>query len=458
MESKFFKVSALTAAMLGAVAMPATAEEMDVSSPVIQEEIAFFNDSTISGNVNFWFRDRQRGNVDANGKDTPKTTNLNHSSVFMNLGFNSGYIADTVGLDLVAYTTWDLSNEAFGHEMNFMSDRAGDACYSTKEVVMEDGKPVEKDVCKEKGGVSIATAALKFKFGENVNAKLGYFQPSVPSGLGVNWSFAPGTYLGGEVGANFGDLALGLVVANEYKAPWYKYTTEFADDEVLYSLGLRYNLGNNMSIDTAYSQLDERSTAHIKFKGTTAGGLYYSPQVYVVKDEAQYGDEDYGYQLALLTSWAAGPYSFRAEATYTDAGQDGNWFAYRPTQGYGGSNGAYDIWWNNRSDFNHDGEFAGFASVSRDFSDIGANGLSAGISGAFGLGAEVDGYDELKEYAASVFASYAIQSGALEGANFGMHYTSYVNDSNAPSWNGYSNAFQDESDIKVTLTIPFSAK
>ncbi len=80
MESKFFKVSALTAAMLGAVAMPATAEEMDVSSPVIQEEIAFFNDSTISGNVNFWFRDRQRGNVDANGKDTPKTTNLNHSS------------------------------------------------------------------------------------------------------------------------------------------------------------------------------------------------------------------------------------------------------------------------------------------------------------------------------------------------------------------------------------------
>ncbi len=158
MESKFFKVSALTAAMLGAVAMPAMAQQ-EVSQSIIDEEIAFFSESKISGNVNFWFRDRERGNVDANGKDTPKTTNLNHSSVFMNLGFNSGYIADTVGLDLVAYTTWDLSNEAFGHEMNFMADRAGDDCYSTKEVVWKDGKPVEEDVCKEKGGVSIATAS-----------------------------------------------------------------------------------------------------------------------------------------------------------------------------------------------------------------------------------------------------------------------------------------------------------
>ncbi|WP_434137226.1 multidrug transporter [Photobacterium leiognathi] len=449
MESKFFKVSALTAAMLGAVAMPATAEEMDVSSPVIQEEIAFFNDSTISGNVNFWFRDRERGNVDADGNNTPKETNLNHGSVFMNLGFNSGYVADVVGLDLVVYSTWDLFNDGgTGHEMNFLPwDRTWDTADWSK---------------KEKGGISVSTAALKFKLGANANAKLGYFQPSVPSALGVNWSFAPGTYLGGEIGANFGNLALGLVVADQYKAPWYKYTDEmrsYADGEgsTLYSVGLRYGFGNGMSIDTAYANLDERSIAHFKFKATTEGGFYYSPQLYVVKDDKQYED-DYGYQLAMLTSWAAGPYSMRLEATYTDAGEDGNWFAYRPTQGYGQSNGAYEIWWNNRSDFNHDGEFAGFASVSRDFSDIGATGLNAGISGAFGLGAEVADYKELKEYAASVFASYAIQGGALKGANLGMHYTKYYNDSDAPNWTGYTNAFQDESDIKVTLTIPFSVK
>ena len=452
MESKFFKVSALTAALLGAVAMPAMAEQ-EVPQNIINEEIAFFSESTISGNVNFWFRDRERGNVDANGKDTPKTTNLNHSSAFLNLGFNSGYIADVVGLDLVAYTTWDLSNDAFGHEMNFQGDRMGEACFKNSD-----------DACEEKGGVSVATAALKLKFGENLNAKLGYFQPSVPSALGVNWSFAPGTYLGGEVGANFGDLALGLVVADQYKAPWFKYTDGMksygdGDEATLYSLGLRYGFGNGMSIDTAYANLDERSIAHVKFKATTEGGLYYSPQLYVVKDSKQYEERDYGFQLALLTGWSAGQYSFRAEATYTDAGgDDGDWLAYRPTQAFGGSNGAYEVWWNNRSDFNHHGEFAGFASVSRDFSDIGATGFSVGMSGAFGIGAEVDGFDELKEYAGSVFASYAIQNGALAGANFGMHYTKYINDTNNPNWAGYTNSFQDESDIKVTLTIPFGIK
>ncbi|WP_318456054.1 multidrug transporter [Photobacterium leiognathi] len=462
MESKFFKVSALTAAMLGAVAMPATAEEMDVSSPVIQEEIAFFNDSTISGNFNLWMRERDRGGYDeAAGKPKPQTTNLDHGSVFVNLGFNSGYIADTVGLDLVVYSTFDMwQNGGADHEMNFW----------------DVNNPYDKEArgscsnvwtdCND-NGVSFATANAKFKFGENVTAKAGYFQPSVPSTLGVNWSFAPGTYLGGEIGANIGDLALGAVYATEYKAPWFKNTYKFQttdgeDAGDVYSLGARYAFANGISIDAGFGGLTEgdRKNGHLKVKGTTDSGLYWSPQLYIVHDKEQY--DSTAYQLAFLSSYATGPYTVRAEATYTsaDSGNSksvGN-MAYRLTSQYGGSNGAYEIWWNNRSDFNHDEEAAVFGSLSRDFSDIGATGLNAGLSAAYGFGAKAEGYDELKEYAFSLFTSYAIQSGALQDANVSMHFTKYYNDSNADNWSGYSNGFQDETDFKLVLAIPFNVK
>ncbi|GAL12682.1 N-acetylglucosamine-regulated outer membrane porin [Vibrio astriarenae] len=76
----------------------------------------------------------------------------------------------------------------------------------------------------------------------------------------------------------------------------------------------------------------------------------------------------------------------------------------------------------------------------------------------YAFGAEAEGFDELVEYSGSVFANYAIQSGALKDAVFGVYFTSYVNDSNAPNWTGYTNGFQDENDLKVTLVIPLSIK
>ncbi len=93
---KFFKVSALTAAMMGAVvAAPAMAN--DPVGPEYSSAVSeFFSESTISGNVNFWMRARDRGNVDENGDNTKKTTNLDHGSIFANLGFNSGYVGNTL--------------------------------------------------------------------------------------------------------------------------------------------------------------------------------------------------------------------------------------------------------------------------------------------------------------------------------------------------------------------------
>jgi len=110
--------------------------------------------------------------------------------------------------------------------------------------------------CNENGG-QIQTAALKFKFGEMFSAKAGYFQPSVATGLGVNWSFAASTYRGGQVGAKFGALSLGVVYADEHRVPWYKDTYEFRESDNktdagnVYSVGAVYSFTDAISLDIA---------------------------------------------------------------------------------------------------------------------------------------------------------------------------------------------------------------
>ncbi|WP_062268632.1 hypothetical protein [Endozoicomonas arenosclerae] len=453
---KIMTRSLLSAAVSTVVAFSAP------SSAVANEASPFFADSSISGSVNFFLRDRDRAGTDANGKDTSKASNLDHGSAFANLSFQSGYINDFVGLDAMVYATYDMWQDASpDHEMNFWNV---DNPYDKNP---EDAKCTNIWTDCNVNGASIGTAALKFKLGENSTAKLGYFQPSVPSTLGVNWSFAPGTYRGGEIGTQFGGVSLGLVVADQYKAPWYKNDYEFRttlnkDAGEVYSTGARYTLENGIALDVGYGALTDgdRKNAHIKLKGETAGGVNWSPQLYVTSDDEKY--DSTAFQLALLTSMSSGQYSYRAEATYTSAeskvkGVSEN-FTYRLTTQFGGSNGAYDIWWNNRSDFNHDEELAFFLSASRDFSDIDAPGFSAGISGAYGFGSKATGYDDLKEYAYSLFANYSIQNGALKGANIGLHFTQYFNDTDATAWNGYTNLFQDETDFKLILSMPFSIK
>lgn len=461
---KIFKASAITAALVASFASTSATASDQIGPEYAKQASEFFADSTISGNVALFLRARDRAGYDETTRqDTQKQTNLDHGSIFANLGFHSGYINGVVGLDAVVFSTFDMwQNGGADHEMNFW----GVNNPYDKTPTNDSCSAVWSD-CTD-NGASFATAALKFKMGDAASAKLGYFQPSVPSSLGVNWSFAPGTYYGGEVGFSIAGADIGIVYANEYKAPWFKDTYEFRttdgeDAGSIYSLGARYALDNGVSFDVGYGGLTDgdRVNAHFKVKGTTDSGLYWSPQLYIVNDDEQY--DSMAYQLAFLSAKTYGQYSFRAEATYTGAEAKGDTnavgnMAYRLTNQYGGSNGAYEIWWNNRSDFNHDGEFAGFASVSRDFSDIGGVGFSAGLSVAGGMGAKAEGYDELIEHAFSLFANYAIQAGALKDANISMHYTQYNNESDAGNWAPYTNAFNDEEDFKLILSMPFAVK
>jgi hypothetical protein len=123
---------------------------------------------------------------------------------------------------------------------------------------------------------------------------------------------------------------------------------------------------------------------------------------------------------------------------------------------YGGAKGAYEPWWDNRSDWNHNRESAVFVSLSRTLGDWGLPGVAVGVSAARGWGGRVHGVSEtLKERAWSVDTSFQAPSGAWRNARLSLHYTRYDNATHLPSWTGFKNLFQDERDLKVLLTIPW---
>jgi hypothetical protein len=441
--------------------VPVYASNLDLNISSKQKAHSFIANSKLDGSLKFFMRNRVRSDV-VNGINQPKMPNLDHGSLNLSLNFSSGYISKTIGMDVNLYSTFDMwQNESPDHEMNFWGV---DNPYDKNPTSSSGCSGTWEKNCNQNGG-QVQTAAIKLKSSEMLNAKIGYFQPSVPTAVGVNWSFSAGTYIGGQIGANFNQLELGLVVADEYRAPWFKESYGFRtskgnDAGQIYSFGSKYRISKNNHIDIAYGALTrgKRINSHIKYKHKTHSGRVLSAQIYIVDDRELYSST--AYQIALLSFKKLGAYSLRTEATYTsakliDKSLVGN-MPYRLTDTYAGSNGAYDIWWNNRSDFNHDGEIAIFSSFSRDMTDFGTPGLNIEVSGAFGAGAksELTGIDELIEYSASGSLIYDIQKGPLKDSSIKVHYTYYKNLSNAGNWNPYTNAFQDETDLKISLTMP----
>jgi hypothetical protein len=258
--------------------------------------------------------------------------------------------------------------------------------------------------------------------------------------------------------------------ATRYKAPWFRRTYPFLDGERrdrgrLWSLGTRYELESGLTAEAAYGEAPGYlSSAHLKFK-YERDGRYASYQLYVMGDRADSGPNDLyagdrAWQHYLAFSQDFSPWTFKAEFPHTRAPTSSSehlgYFVYRLSGWYGGSNGAYEPWWDNRSDWNHHRESAAFLGLSRALDDCGWPGASVGVSAARGWGGRVFGVSEtLKERAWSVDLGYRVSSGFLKDASFSIHYTRYDNRTHLPSWDGFKNAFQDERDLKVLLIIPW---
>ena len=446
--------------LLLACPAPAWADDAQNDQPGLRqdERNPFWRDAVLSGTLYYFQRYRDRYDVNAGHYKV----NLSHATTQASAEFNSGYLGGIIGLDVGAFGALDLYNKgAPDHEMNFFPWRdPWHPDWSAKDA---------------SDGASVYKANIKAKLGP-VWAKAGYFQPTGPGVLGVNWSFLPGTYQGAEMGADLGNLSLAGAWANEYKAPWFKDTYHFrqndgeTDVDWLWSLGARYSL-ENASLELAYGQSENYLTnAHLKLRYNTAWdndkqSLYLTAQTYFMADSDSSGPNDNFDGLALHQFLAAHytheAWRFRLEFLYTRAPTNNpdnvGYFAYRLISRYGGANGAYEPWWDNRSDWNHDNEKAAFAAISRDLSDIIAPGWNAGLGYAFGWDGKAHNTStHLKEQAFNADLSYTFQKGWLQGAAIKLHYTWYDNMTNLPSWDPYKNAFQDEHDIKFSIVIPFS--
>ncbi|MCL2022656.1 MAG: OprD family porin [Betaproteobacteria bacterium] len=438
----------------------------EMAPATAQEEVVESRDDlpAVSGNLFYFNRHRERYDVDA-GRFRD---NLRHQTLQANVDISSPFYVNAIGFELGLFSTADLANSASpDHEMSFFPWR----------------NPWSPDWSKRdaRSGSSLYRAHVKLRHvidERQLWGKIGYFQPSGPGVLGVNWSLMPGTYRGFEGGMDNGPLAVAFAWADQYKAPWFPSLYHFRKNDretrvdYLWSIGARYRFSSGLSAEAAYGESrDFLQSAHLKFKYTTPDEkLYLSYQLYGMADRGKANSPDnqyaghYAHQHYLAAAYNARPYTLKAEFLHTRAPgrqpEHVGYFAYRLIGQYGGANGAYEPWWDNRSDWNHNKESAVFFSVSRSMHDIlDFPGLTLGFSVAHGWGGKVYGTKEtLRENAWSLDIAYTVPGGPLKNARASLHYTRYDNRTRLPSWSGFKNLFQDERDLKFLLTIPWQIR
>ena len=172
------KRSALALAIAGVTAM---------SGSVIAPEAkaaGFIEDSTLTGGIYYWQRERDRKDV----TEDKYKTNLSHSTWNANTDFQSGYAADMFGIDIAAFTAIEMAEN-------------GDSGHPNEIAFSSSNKAYDEDWSGDKSGISLYKAAAKFKYGP-VWARGGYIQPTGQTLLAPHWSFMP-HLSGAEAGANF---------------------------------------------------------------------------------------------------------------------------------------------------------------------------------------------------------------------------------------------------------------
>ena len=422
----------------------------------------FIDDAKLSGNIFYFQRKRVRYDLDKGRY----TNNLDHATAQAGGEIISGFMGGVLGVDFGAFGAYDLYNEASpDHEMNF---------FPWRDPWHPDWNAKDAD-----NGGSIYKAHLKAKAGP-AWAKAGYFQPTGPGVLGVNWSLYPGTLQGAEAGVDYGGFSFAAAWADEYKAPWFKDTYRLRQNDGtthvawLWSTGARYTFSkgllSGLVLEAAYGESENYlKNAHLKTKHSSKIGqdtLTLGYTLFAMDDSDDSGSVNdnfagTAFQHFLHTKYEHKLWTFRLEFTYTQAPQDNannvGYFAYRLISAYGGGNGAYDPWWDSRSDWNHNEEKAIYAGISRSLADLGLKGVTAGIGYTHGWDGRAYGYSErLNEKALTLDLGYTVPDGRFKDASIKAHYTEYRNSTSIPSWEGYKNAFQDERDVKLIVSIPFS--
>ncbi len=446
-----------------------TAGSSVVLCPEVRAE-GFIDDSKLTGGVYYWQRERDRKDI-LSGK---YKTNISHGTWNANLDFSSGYAADIVGIDLAAFTAIEMTEAGESGHPNEIAFSSSNRAYS-------------EDWRGDKSGLSLYKAAAKVKYGP-FKLRAGYIQPEGQTLLSPHWSFMPGTYQGAEAEAAFdyadaGALKFSYMWTNRYKSPWHLEMDHFYKNDrhsriaYLHSFGGKYDFKNGLTLEAAYGEAKNYSSqyfAKTSYSFDLAGSpLNSSFQFYGSRNQTQQHGVNQLYDgtawlQAFTLSYRLGQVDLRLETTSVKAEGRQGYFLQRMTPTYSSSNGRMDIWWDNRSDFNANGEKAVFLSAMYDLSHWQLPGWAVGASYAYGWNAKPASVNDspdrwyrqgnkISESSWSLDGLYTVQEGRAKGTLFKLHFTQYNNHSNIPDGaGGYGNMFQDERDVKFIMMVPFS--
>ncbi|KLV05901.1 hypothetical protein ABT56_10270 [Photobacterium aquae] len=450
-SSKLFKVSALTAAMLGSLAaMPVLANEASAGGEGYVEAVdSFVNDATFTGAVVVDTRYRGRGNGAAADDDI--RTRLNYSTYNVLLNFNSGYHNDFIGLDLGGYFSGDIYNDS-------IADGKGNRLCNEISLCQTG------DWTDGSFGFKPTTIAAKFKFGESTSASAGFIQGGVGT-IGNVWSFAPGTYRGFKISTEFGNgMTLAYMGADQHTAPWLLDWDDAVepwykqDFNYLHSIGLTgnagafsYNFGIGQALDVDYGQ-GEQDNLSFKIYGRYAinDALSIAYDMYGVDDDDMY--DGFAAHHGLVLDYAINDnWAFTSQIQYTQLDEDSAMgeFAPRTMARYGSNNGNWSLWWDALSDWNMPGEIAWYNRISHNT----GTGWTFNLGAGYGGGAEESknaGFSYESEWAVNGDIIYSIQNGALKGTTFKLHATHLQRD----AFEGKEE--RNEQDLRFVVIAPFS--
>ncbi len=406
---KFFKVSALTAAMMGAlISAPVMAASDSAAGDQYVDALSEFLDGaslSVVGITDTRYRSHKIG------QDAEHQENLNYTDYNVAVNFASGYHNDSIGIDLAGYFGGSLYNNG--------------AC---AEISMCDGWGQDES---QNGALKITKAAIKFKSGESLRGDIGLTQMGVGT-IGNVWSFVPGTYQGGKAFVDLGGFTLGYGAATGHTAPWWMtsvqdpYLNESNDStfDFLQSIGLTGNVGGvGVNLGAGHANLARSDESNTSFKAqfdVNLGDAALAYDLYAVNSDVDY--DGLGAHHGFSLTMPVGAVSWMSQVRYTHTENSAE-FTPRTVRAYGSNNGTWSQWWDALSDWNQDTQIAWYNRLNSDFGN--------GWSGYVGLGVstiseETVGFDS--EYALNGTVGYTLPSGAMKGTTMRLHSTYLTRD------------------------------
>lgn len=437
--------------------------------------------STIDGQININIRDNFDDLISNNNTGNSSgyyQNDLEHSTLQSGINYETGRLNTHIwniklSYQLALYGSTDL---AYGsdatrnveNEFSFAGDRWG-----------------QEDKHKSDSDISIGINAIKLNFfNDDLQLTIGRSAITVPGIIGVNWSNYAGTYRGIQMNYEVDNFVFYSAWADQYKAPWYRYTQKFykvnawdtlnTDAEISHIWGAGFKATTtNYILEMSYGESDNYLKSYYFKVGkqlnwgqnTSLNYLFYGSNSIANKDYQLY--QGSAWQQGIRFSSEFNSLKYRAEFLINKAKGFGNYIP-RLTRGYANSQGSSEFWWDSRSDWNHDGEKAIFLGVWNEAKTLFQcdkcqflKNITIGISGAYGWGAKR--WEEQKkdhsaakgeEWALNYDISYNVNSGHYQGTTISLHVTDYNNRQDEKGSWYYPNMFTSENDIKFSINIP----